>query len=251
MQSLNHRLSLTETSLLGAQSATVATVQSDQLTTDIANYSPNSIATGQQDDNDYQDNRDEDLYQVDGTTDIQSPTDNSDNNEENEPDNIKAKRQRKIYSTANTVRKEMTKQRRVDILKKQQEKDKAKAQAETHKDKTDNANRSKPYKPKGKASHPDQIKRSKKGRGIGETHDGNRSPNDPQSDEDTQDEDILTGDDDIVPDDGTEPLGPDKIGFYTFFLEGEGNLPDLMGTDDDQLLATKNDLREIERERQS
>ena len=40
------------------------------------------------------------------------------------------------------------------------------------------------------------------------------------------------------------PLGPDKIGFYTFFLEGKGNLSDLMGIDDDQLLAIQNDLRE-------
>ena len=36
---------------------------------------------------------------------------------------------------------------------------------------------------------------------------------DPQSDEVTQDEDISTGEDDIVRDDGEEPSGPDKIGF--------------------------------------
>ena len=42
------------------------------------------------------------------------------------------------------------------------------------------------------------------------THYDNRLPNDTQSDEDTQDEDILIGDEDIVPDDGEEPLGPDK-----------------------------------------
>ena len=42
----------------------------------------------------------------------------------------------------------MTKQRRADVLKKQQEKDKAKAQAEIHTDKTDNADRPKPYKSK-------------------------------------------------------------------------------------------------------
>ena len=61
---------------------------------------------------------------------------------------------------------------------------------------------------------------------------------------DTQDEDILIGDEDIVPDDGEKPLSPDRIGFYTFFLNGQGNLPDLMGVDDDQLLAIQNDLRE-------
>ena len=218
-------------------------MQSDQLTTDIPNHLPNSIVTGQQDDYDHRDNREEDLYQVDGTMDIQTPNDNSDDNEDNEPDNTAVERQRKTYATANTVRKEMTKQRRADVLKKQQEKEKAKAQAETHKDKTDNVNRPKSHKSKDKASHPDQIKRSKKGRRMARTHDDNRALNDPQFDEDTQDEDILIGDN-IVPDDGEEPLGPDKIGFYTFFLEGQGNLPDLMGIDDDQLLAIQNYLRE-------
>ena len=58
----------------------------------------------------------------------------------------------------------------------------------------------------------------------------------------TQDEDILIGDDNIVPGDGEEPLGPDKIGFYTFFLEGLDNPPNLMGVDDDQSLAIQNDL---------
>ena len=137
----------------------------------------------------------------------------------------------------------MTKQRRADVLKKQQEKEKAKPQAEKHKDKIDNANRPKPHKPKGKASDPDQIKRSQKSRRMAQTHDDNSALNDPQSDKDTQDEDILIGDDDIVPGDGEEPLGPYKIGFYTFFLKGQGNPPDLMGINDDQLLAIQNDLR--------
>ena len=243
-QSLNHRLGLTEISLPGAQSVTVATMQSNQLTTDIPNYSPNSIVTGQQDDYDYQDDRKEELYQVDGTMDIQTPTDNSGDNVENELDNNVCKRQRKIYAPADAIRKEMTKQRQAEILKRQREKDRAKAQAEVNRDKTDNANKPRLYKPKGKASHPDQIKSSKKGRRTPRIHDDNRVPNDPQSDEDTQDEDILIGDKDIVPDDGEEPLGPDRIGLYTFFLEGEGNPPDLMGVDDDQLLAIQNDLRE-------
>ena len=91
-QSLNNRLGLTEVSLPGAQSVTVATVQSDQLTTDIPNHSPNSTAAGQQDDYDYQDDREEDLYQVDGTTDVQTPNDNSDDNEDNKPDNTAGKR---------------------------------------------------------------------------------------------------------------------------------------------------------------
>ena len=36
---------------------------------------------------DYQDNREEELYQVDGTMEVKIPTDNSDDNEDNEPDN--------------------------------------------------------------------------------------------------------------------------------------------------------------------
>ena len=51
-------------------------VQSDQLNTNIPKHLSNPIATGQQDDSDYQDDREEELYQVDGTTDIQMPTDN-------------------------------------------------------------------------------------------------------------------------------------------------------------------------------
>ena len=93
--------------------------------------------TGQQDDYDYQDDREEDLYQVDCTTNIQTPNDNSDDNEDNEPDNTAGKRQRKTYATANTIRNEMTKQRCADVLKKQQEKEKANAEVKTHKDKTD------------------------------------------------------------------------------------------------------------------
>ena len=70
------------------------------------------------------------------------------------------KKQRKAYAPANTVRKEMTKQRQAEVLKKQQEKKRAKTQAEASNDKPDNANRPRLHKPKGKASHPDQIKRS-------------------------------------------------------------------------------------------
>ena len=69
-KSLNNRLGLTESSLLRAQSVTVAMAQSDQLTTNIPNNLPNSTEIGQQDDYDYQDDREECLYQVDGTTDI-------------------------------------------------------------------------------------------------------------------------------------------------------------------------------------
>ena len=97
-------------------------VQSDQLTTDIPNHSPNSIATGQQDDFDYQDDREEELYQVDGTTDLHTPTDNSDDNEDNEPDNNACKRKRKTYAPADTLRKQMAKQRQAEVLKKSNKK---------------------------------------------------------------------------------------------------------------------------------
>ena len=67
---------------------------------------------GQQDDYDYQDDKEEELYQVDGTMSVQTPTDNSDDNEDNEPDNSAHKRQRKIYAPGDTVRKDMTKQQK-------------------------------------------------------------------------------------------------------------------------------------------
>ena len=44
---------------------------------------------------------------------------------------------------------------------------------------------------------------------MARAHDDNSALNNPQSDEDTQDEDILIEDDNIVPDDGEEPSGPD------------------------------------------
>ena len=84
--------------------------------------------------------------------DIQTPTDNSDDNEDNEPDNNACKRQRKTYALADTVRKVMTKKRQADLLKKQQEREKAKAS----KEKPDNANRPRAQKSKGK--HPTLIK---------------------------------------------------------------------------------------------
>ena len=136
----------------------------------------------------------------------------------------------------------MTKQRQADVFKKQQEKERGKSQAKTSKDKPHNVNRPRPHESKGKASHPDQIKSSKKGRRMARTHNDNRLPDDTQSNGDTQDKYILMGDDDIVPDDGEDPLGPDKIDFYTFFLKGQGNPLNLMGVEDDQLLAIQNNL---------
>ena len=109
------RLSLTENSLLGAQTITVATVQSDQLITRFPNYLPNNIEIGQQNDHDYLDDREEYLYQIDGTTDIQTPTDHSTDDEDTEPDNNTHKRQRKVYAPADANRKELTKQRQAQV----------------------------------------------------------------------------------------------------------------------------------------
>ena len=97
-RSLHDKLGLTENSLLGAQAIIVATVQSDQLTTKIPNYFPNNIRIGQQNDNDYQDDREDYIYQVDGTIDIHTPTDPSADDEDTEPDNNTCKR--KIYAPA-------------------------------------------------------------------------------------------------------------------------------------------------------
>ena len=71
-----------------------------------------------------------------------------------------------------------------------------------------------------------------------------RVPNDPPLDQDTQDGDILIADQNDPQDDSDYPVGPDELGFYTFFLEGQGNLPDPLGIEGDQLLAIQNDLCE-------
>ena len=68
--------------------------------------------------------------------------------------------------------------------------------------------------------------------------------NDPPLDPDTQDEDILIADQNDPQHDSDYPVGPDELSFYTLFLEGQGNPPDLLGIEDDQLLAIQNDLRE-------
>ena len=114
---LHDRLGLTENSLLGAQTITVAMVQSNQLTTKIPNYSPNNIGRGQQNDNDYQDDREDYLYQVDGTMNIHTPTDPSADDEDTEPDKNSCKRERKIYVPADVIRKELKKQRQAQVLK--------------------------------------------------------------------------------------------------------------------------------------
>ena len=120
-----------------AQSVTVAMVQSNQLTTRIPSDSPKSTEISQQDDNDYPDDREEYLYQVDGTVDKHSPTDHSTDDEDTDPDNNTHKRQRKVCAPADTNRKELTKQGQAQILKNQQEKEKVNAQALENRDKID------------------------------------------------------------------------------------------------------------------
>ena len=66
--------------------------------------------------------------------------------------------------------------------------------------------------------------------------------NDPPLDLDTQDKDILIADEYNPQDDSEYAIGSDELGFYTFFLEGQGNPPDLMGREDDHLLEIQNDL---------
>ena len=191
-------------------------VQSDQLTTRIPNNSPNGTEKGQQDDNDYLDDREQYLYQVDGTMDIHTPTDHSTDDEDTKPDNNIHKRQRKTYAAADKIRKDLTKQRQAQILKNQHEIERAKAQALENRNKVDMMNRNKPKRPtaqaedyseniddtnssrpqksKGKASHPDQIKSSKKDRRKPRAGGNARVPNDPPLDLDTQDESILITD---------------------------------------------------------
>ena len=67
-------------------------------------------------------------------------------------------------------------------------------------------------------------------------------PNDSPPDPDTPDEDPLISDLIDAEEDSDYALGPDELGFYTFFIKGEGNPPDLLGIEDEQLLAIQNDL---------
>ena len=116
------------------------------------------------------------------------------------------------------------------------------SQPEDNRDNIDDTNNPRTQKSKGKTSHPDQVKKSKKGKRTPRACDNARVLNDPPLDQDTQDEDILIADEYIAEDDSEYAVGPDEISFYTFFLEGQDNLPDLIGIEDDQLLAIQNDL---------
>ena len=146
-RSLHDRLGLTENNLQEAQTITVVMVQSDQLTTRNPDYSPNNIGIGQQNDNDYQDNREDYLYQIDGKMDIHTPTDHSTDDEDTEPDNNTCKRQRKVYAPVDASRKELTKQRQIQMLKNQQEKERLKAQTLENTDNADRVSRTRTKRP--------------------------------------------------------------------------------------------------------
>ena len=125
----------------------------------------------------------------------------------------------------------MTKQRQAQILKNQQEKERAKAQALEDGDKIDKANRNKqkrptaqsednseniddtnsprPQKSKGKATHPDQIRSSVKGKRKPRAGGNARVLNDPPLSLDTQDDDILITDQNEPQDNSDYPVGPD------------------------------------------
>ena len=164
-------------------------------------------------------------------------------------------------------RKELTKQRQAQVLKNQQEKERLKAQTLENRDNADRESRTRtkrpmtqpedsgdniddtnsprPQRSKGKASHSDQIKSSKKNRKIPRVSGNATVPNGPSPDPDTPDEDPLIGDLMTLRKTLSDyALGPDELGFYTFFIKGEGNLPDLLGIEDDQLLATQKDLHQ-------
>ena len=122
-------------------------MQSDQLPTRIPNNLSNNTEIGQQDDNDYLDDKEEYLYQVDGTMNVHTPTDHSAEDEDTEPDNNTCKKQRKVYAPADTNRKELTKQRQTQVLKNQQEKERLKAQALEDRDKIEKTSRTKSKRP--------------------------------------------------------------------------------------------------------
>ena len=116
------------------------------------------------------------------------------------------------------------------------------AQPEDNGENIEDTNSPRLQRSKGKASHPDQIKGLKKNRKTLRASGNATVPNDPPPDPDTPDVDPLIGDLIDTKDDSDYALGPDELGFYTFFLKGEGNLPDHLGIEDDQFLAIQNDL---------
>ena len=117
-------------------------------------------------------------------------------------------------------------------------------QPEDNDDNIDDTTSLRPQRSKGKVSHPDQIKSSKENRKMPRARGNATVPNDPPLDPDTPDEDPLISDTIDTKEDSNYTLGPDELGFYTFFIKGEGNLSDLLGIEDEQLLAIQSDLHQ-------
>ena len=90
----------------------------------------------------------------------------------------------------------------------------------------------------------DRIKSSKNKRKNPRASGNATMPTDPTPDPDTPEENPLIGDLIDTEEDSDHTLGPDELGFYTFFIKGEGNPLDLLGIENDQLLAIQNDLHE-------
>ena len=111
-------------------------------------------------------------------------------------------------------------------------------------DNIDDTNSQRPQRSKGKASHPDQFKSSKKNRNIPRAKGNTTRPNKPPPDPDLPDKDPLFGNLVDNEEDSEYSLGPFELGSYTFFIKGQGNPPDLMGIEDEQLLAIQNDLQQ-------
>ena len=84
----------------------------------------------------------------------------------------------------------------------------------------------------------------KKNRKIPSTRGNATVPNAPPLDPNTPDEDPLISDLIDTEEDSDYALGLDELGFYTFFIKGEENPPDLLGIEDEQLLAIQNDLHQ-------
>ena len=105
------------------------------------------------------------------------------------------------------------------------------AEPEDNSENIDDTSSPRPQKSKGKASHPDQIKSSKKSTKKPRAGGNARVPNDPPLDPDTQGEDILITNQIYPEDDSDYLVGPDE-------------LDDLLGIEDDQLLAIQNYLCE-------
>ena len=196
-----------------------------------------TLGAGQISDVDHYDDREEELTQVDGPMDVHTPPNKSDNNKSGEQGNNASKRPWKQYAPPDLTRKQLTKQRQAKVLKQREEKEKGKAKGQMNNNNNipDITNQPRPQRSKDKASHPDQNKSSEKGRKRARKDNENDVPDDIQT---FDDNDILLGDQVMVPD------NRDEIGSYTFFLEGQGNPSDLLGTEDDQLRAIQNDLRE-------